>query len=123
MRNGLRDRTGAIRTRTGRAMLLALIHVVLVRASRGRFEALAIDSVKLGKVRVSALSARIVECDRYIHRRIRRSPPAGLRHSRCTDKDMDMIEEGRVEQKYGTYHLLEMSLAEDGVVDLDRGHG
>ena len=104
-------------------MLLALIHVVLVRASRWRFEALAIDSVKLGKVRVNALSVRIIVCDQYIPRRIRRSPPAGLRHSRCTDKDMDMIEEGMVEEKHGTYHLLEMRLAEDGVVDLDRGHG
>jgi hypothetical protein len=100
-------------------MLLALIHVVLVLASRGRFDALAIDKIKLRKVRVSALSAQIVVCDQYIPRRIRHSPPAGQRHSRCTDKDMDMIWEGRVEQKYRTYHLLEMRLAEDGVVDLD----
>ena len=36
---------------TGRAVLLALIHVIFVLASRGRFEALAIGSLKLRKVR------------------------------------------------------------------------
>ena len=37
--------------RTGGAVLLALIDVILVLASRRRFEAIAIDGVKLRKVR------------------------------------------------------------------------
>ena len=45
--------------RTGRAVLLALIDVILVLASRRRFDALAFDEVKLKKKRVSALSVRI----------------------------------------------------------------
>ena len=38
------------RRRTGGAVLLALIHVILVLAGRGCFEALTIDKVKLRKV-------------------------------------------------------------------------
>jgi hypothetical protein len=34
---------------TGRAVLLALIHEIFVLASRGRFEAVAIDKLKLRK--------------------------------------------------------------------------
>jgi hypothetical protein len=44
-------------------VLLALIDEILVLASRRRFEALAIDEVKLRKEKcVSALSVRIMVC-------------------------------------------------------------
>jgi hypothetical protein len=44
-------------TRTLRAVLLALIGVILVLASRRCFEAIAIDEVKLRKVRESSIGS------------------------------------------------------------------
>jgi hypothetical protein len=125
-------------------VLLALMHVVLVLASRGRFDAIAIEKVKLRKcvcVRECSIgtdrssgdprSATISTID--IPQRIHRSPPASQRRNRCTITHMGTRISGKRERveharRYITYHLFEMRIAEDCVVDLDRfgsyvGHG
>ena len=100
-------------------MLLALIHVILVLASRGRFDAIAIDKVKLRK------SVYVPQCsigmDRtmwgskishdYIPRRIHRSPPAGQRCNRCTNTHAGTRisgKEERVEQGRGLQHTTSL---------------
>ena len=71
--------------RTGCAVLLALIHILLVLASRGRLDTLPFDKVKLRacprSLDLETIGEQTGPC---VRRKSHHFPPAGRRRTQCT---------------------------------------